>query len=122
MSDRLLHPTGARDILGENHTRRSRLTRRSLLSLSVVPAAKLCAQSRAGGMASRGVKPLPRGKPSGIPFQARFVDVGEKAGLSNVVVSGHADRADYVIEAMSCGVAFLDYDNDGWLDILALSG
>ncbi len=23
---------------------------------------------------------------------------------------------------MSCGAAFLDYDNDGWLDILVLSG
>jgi hypothetical protein len=26
-----------------------------------------------------------------------------------------------VIEAMGCGVAFLDFDNDGWLDILVLS-
>jgi hypothetical protein len=73
--------TGARDILGENQLRRSRLTRRSLLSLSVVLSAKLCAQSSAGGLASRGVKPLPRGKLSGIPFQTRFVDVAEKAGL-----------------------------------------
>ena len=23
---------------------------------------------------------------------------------------------------MGCGVAFFDYDNDGWLDILILSG
>ncbi len=38
------------------------------------------------------------------------------------MVAGHLQRADYVIEAMSCGVAFLDYDNDGWLDILVLSG
>ena len=38
------------------------------------------------------------------------------------MVSGHPERADYVIEAMSCGAAFFDYDNDGWLDILVLSG
>ena len=31
-------------------------------------------------------------------------------------------RVDYVIEAMSCGAAFFDYDNDGWLDILVLTG
>jgi hypothetical protein len=31
-------------------------------------------------------------------------------------------RAPYVIEAMSCGAAFFDYDNDGWLDILVLTG
>lgn len=38
------------------------------------------------------------------------------------MVCGHPNHADYVIEAMSCGVAFLDYDNDGWLDILVLTG
>ncbi len=39
-----------------------------------------------------------------------------------MVVAGHPARADYVVEAMSCGVAFFDYDNDGWLDILVLCG
>jgi hypothetical protein len=73
-------------------------------------------------MASRGVKPAPRGKPSGLPFHARLTDIGAQAGLRHPVVCGHPDHADYVIEAMSCGVAFLDYDNDGWLDILVLTG
>ena len=45
-----------------------------------------------------------------------------QAGFKETVVAGHAHHADYIIEAMSCGVAFLDYDNDGWLDILVLSG
>ncbi len=73
-------------------------------------------------MASRGVKSAPRGKPSGLPFHARFTDVAAQAGLQNVVISGHREKADYVLEAMSCGAAFFDYDNDGWLDILVLSG
>ncbi|PYT27145.1 MAG: RNA-binding protein, partial [Acidobacteria bacterium] len=73
-------------------------------------------------MASRGVKPLPRGKPSGLPFQARLTDIAGQAGLKQVVVCGHPNHADYVIEAMSCGAAFFDYDNDGWIDILVLSG
>ncbi len=73
-------------------------------------------------MASRGVKPAPRGKPSGLPFHARFTDVARQAGLTRAVVAGHADRADYITEAMSCGAAFFDYDNDGWLDILLLTG
>jgi len=73
-------------------------------------------------MASRGIKPAARGKPSGLPFHARFTDIATQAGLRAPVIAGHPKHADFVIEAMSCGVAFLDYDNDGWLDILILAG
>ena len=101
------------------------MTRRSLLSLLAASATNLYSQqssARIDGMASRGVKAAPRGKRSGLPFHARFTDVAAQAGLKQIVVAGHPNRADYVIEAMSCGVAFFDYDNDGWLDILVLSG
>jgi hypothetical protein len=103
----------------------SLLSRRNLLRAIASPAVcRLYPQSRpsAPGMASREVKPVPRGKPSGLPFHARLTDIAAQAGLKHPVVSGHRDHADYVIEAMSCGVAFLDYDNDGWLDILVLTG
>jgi len=73
-------------------------------------------------MASRGVKAAPRGKFSGLPFHARFTDIAQQAGLKQPVISGHPRHADYVLEAMSCGAAFFDYDNDGWLDILILTG
>ena len=73
-------------------------------------------------MASRGVRPQPRGKPSGLPFHARFTDVAARAGLRAPVIFGPEDRMDYILESMGCGVAFLDYDNDGWLDVLLLSG
>ena len=80
------------------------------------------ARAQRGGMASRGVKPQPRGKPTGLPFNAKFVDVAEQAGLRSPVIFGPVDRMDYIIEAMGAGVAFIDYDNDGWLDIFVLSG
>jgi len=100
-----------------------RLTRRSLLSFLAWPAIRCLGQTTPGqGMASRGVTAAPRGKPSGLPFHARFTDVAQQAGLKEIVVSGHPARADYVIEAMSCGAAFFDYDNDGWLDVLVLTG
>jgi enediyne biosynthesis protein E4 len=73
-------------------------------------------------MASRSVKAVRRAAPSGRPFHARFTDVSARAGLKHTVIAGHSDRADYIIEAVSCGVAFLDFDNDGWLDIFVLSG
>jgi hypothetical protein len=74
------------------------------------------------GSASRGVKPQTRSKPSGIPFLAQFTDVAAAAGLTHPVIYGPVDHADYILEATGCGVAFFDYDNDGWLDILILNG
>jgi hypothetical protein len=74
------------------------------------------------GMASRNIRPQPRGKPSGLPFHANFTDVAAHAGLRAPVIYGPPGRMDYILESMGCGVAFLDYDNDGWLDIFLLSG
>ena len=73
-------------------------------------------------MASRGVKHSPRAKPSGLPFHARFTDVAHRAGLREPVIFGGVDTNAYIIEAMGAGIAFFDYDNDGWLDALVLSG
>jgi hypothetical protein len=78
----------------------------------------ICAQ----GIASRGVKPQPRGKPSGIPFPVRFVDIAEQAGINAVSYYGPVDRADYIVETSGGGAAFIDFDNDGWLDIFVLTG
>jgi len=102
------------------------LNRRAVLSWLAMPVLSAFAGQDASapgeGMASRRVKAAPKGKPSGLPFYAHFLDVAQAAGLNEPVVSGHPDRADYVIEAMGCGAAFIDYDNDGWIDILVLSG
>lgn len=76
----------------------------------------------AQGVASRNVKPQPRGKPSGLPFPARFVDVAKEAGLTAPAIYGGVESKDYLLEAIGCGAAFFDYDNDGWLDIFLPSG
>jgi len=73
-------------------------------------------------MASRGVKALPRGKPSGLPFHARFTDVGHAAGLREPVIYGDVETQRYLLENMGCGCALLDYDNDGWMDLVVLTG
>ncbi len=92
------------------------VSRRALL------AALSARRSSAQGIATRGVTPTPRGKPSGIPFHARFTDVAATAGLTHPVIYGDAGNASYIVETTGCGVAFFDYDNDGWLDILVLNG
>jgi hypothetical protein len=76
----------------------------------------------AQGVSTRNVKPTPRGKPSGIPFNARFTDIAAQAGLRASIPYGGIDHKTYILETVGCGVAFFDYDNDGWLDILILSG
>src|SRR5947207_2366359 len=71
---------------------------------------------------SGGVRPQPRGKPSGLPFHARFTDVAASAGLRQPVIYGGVSGNEYILETIGCGAAFFDYDNDGWLDIFLLSG
>ena len=93
-------------------------TRREYLLSLVAGAGSMWAQ----GVASRGVKPLPRGKPSGLPFHARFTNVAVSAGLHAPVIYGGVDRKQYILETIGCGAAFIDYDRDGWLDIFLLSG
>ena len=94
------------------------MTRREMLWL----LASAARAQQTGGMATRGVAPQPRGKPSDLPFSARFTDVAFAAGLREPVIYGPEGRADYILESMGCGLAFLDYDNDGWQDLLVLSG
>lgn len=74
------------------------------------------------GVASRKTVAVPRGRPSGRPFLAHFTDVTRSAGLTYPTIYGPVDHKDYIIETVGCGCAFLDYDNDGWMDILVLSG
>ncbi|MGC2672995.1 MAG: VCBS repeat-containing protein, partial [Candidatus Acidiferrum sp.] len=51
-----------------------------------------------------------------------FVDVAREAGLNSPNVWGGIDRKQYIIEAKGSGLAFFDYDNDGWLDIYFTNG
>ena len=92
--------------------------RRDWLKLLALSGTGVWAQ----GISTRSVRPLPRGKPSGLPFHAHFTDIAATAGLVAPTVYGGVDTKKAIIETTGCGVAFFDYDNDGWLDILVLCG
>ncbi|MBV9341980.1 MAG: CRTAC1 family protein [Acidobacteria bacterium] len=74
------------------------------------------------GVSARKSAAQPRGKPSGLPWHSNFSDIASHAGLVSPTVYGFSDHKDYIVETLGCGCAFLDYDNDGWLDIFLLSG
>jgi enediyne biosynthesis protein E4 len=98
-------------------------TRRGFLQLSLGSLISLASPRLfAQGVAQHTAKPMARPAPSGRPFHAHFVDVAAAAGLTAPVIYGGVDSKKYILEATGCGCAFLDYDNDGWVDIFLLSG
>ena len=99
------------------------ITRRQMIA-SLVAAAGTAMSGAAFGqcISSRGVKAQPRGKPSGRPFLSRITDVARQARLTQPIIYGGADTKSYIIEVVGCGLAFIDYDNDGWVDLFVLSG
>jgi enediyne biosynthesis protein E4 len=72
------------------------------------PAAHVVAASASGAAAGSG--------------GVQFVDVAKEAGLTLPNVWGGIDRKRYIIEAKGSGLAFFDYDHDGWLDIYLTNG
>ncbi len=50
-----------------------------------------------------------------------YRDIAEQAGLRGVAVSGSSTDKSYIVESTGTGVAVLDYDGDGLLDILLVS-
>src|ERR1700693_4377012 len=98
-------------------------SRRSFVGLGVGAALSLrAARLLAQGVSTHSAKPLPRPAASGRPFNAHFVDVADAAGLHAPVIYGDPEIKKYIVESTGCGCAFIDYDNDGWMDVFMLSG
>ena len=100
------------------------LTRRAFLQSAGAAGLIFSVAARLGGqgMASRGIKPAPRPKFSGRPWPVTFTDVAPHAGLTSPTVYGDEYTKRYIVEANGPGIAFYDYDHDGWLDVFVPSG
>jgi len=70
----------------------------------------------------QGVVSATRPDPPRPSVRVRFVDVTAAAGLRFTNVSGEANRKDYIFEAKGGGLAALDFDNDGWMDLVFAQG
>ncbi len=53
---------------------------------------------------------------------ADFQNIAKQAGVQDIFPNGGAATKDYIIETTGSGIAFIDYDNDGLLDLFVLSG
>ncbi len=52
---------------------------------------------------------------------AQFEDISAGSGLDAPLVSGSAEKR-YILESMGGGVGFIDFDDDGWIDIYLVNG
>ena len=50
-----------------------------------------------------------------------FRNITQQAGLDFTLTSGLASK-EYILESMSGGVGWIDFDNDGWMDIYLING
>jgi hypothetical protein len=56
------------------------------------------------------------------PLGVSFLNVARESGLNAKTIFGGEHKNKYLLETTGCGVAFYDYDNDGWLDIFLVNG
>ncbi len=55
-------------------------------------------------------------------WPVQFTDIAATAALTFPSIYGGVDQKRFIIETNGAGVALIDYDRDGWLDALVLSG
>jgi hypothetical protein len=51
-----------------------------------------------------------------------FTSMGRAAGLNSKTIYGDEGRNRYLLETTGSGIAWFDFDNDGWLDIFVVNG
>src|SRR5207249_1349495 len=64
---------------------------------------------------------LSDGTAKGSSNEIRFEDMAASAGIGARIVCGTAEKK-WTPEANGTGCGWLDYDNDGWMDLLVVNG
>jgi hypothetical protein len=55
-------------------------------------------------------------------YGVTFANIARSAGISHKTIYGDEHKNKYLLETTGCGVAWFDYDNDGWLDLFFVNG
>lgn len=56
------------------------------------------------------------------PLPFSFTEIAARAGITHATVFGDRTHNRYLLETTGSGVALIDYDNDGWMDIFFVNG
>src|SRR6185312_7039651 len=91
---------------------------KSALVLSLDNVLALARPLRAQALLSAAEEPAKAATGLGLSF----IDVARESGLNAKTIYGGEHKNKYLLETTGCGVAFYDYDNDGWLDIFLVNG
>src|SRR4051794_24150347 len=89
-------------------------------SLAVLCLAVLAGCSSLSGASRHDAAAIVSASPTATGASVRFTDITEKAGIRFQQQSSKTPRK-YLIETFGSGCAFIDYDGDGWQDILLLN-
>ena len=79
------------------------------------------APSLAGTQAIGGTRPVAEAQPAAVQWPVQLVDVTDATGITFQHTDGSSGKR-FVIESMTGGLALLDYNQDGALDIYFLNG
>ena len=55
-------------------------------------------------------------------LSVRFINIAKQAGIDFFCIFGGLETKKYIIETTGSGVAFLDFDRDGWQDLYFVTG
>ena len=83
---------------------------------------KIGAQERTYDAKAAPPPPGPKSPIEGTPLGVSFVDVVKESGLNVKTIYGGEFTNKYLLETTGCGLAFYDYDDDGWLDLFLVNG
>jgi len=92
-----------------------------VLSLAVPKRLRAFAQNESAGQKTAAATPVSSSTAS-TDLGVSFEDIGRASGLNTKTIFGGEHKNKYLLETTGCGVAFYDYDNDGWLDIFLVNG
>src|SRR6476469_5036493 len=88
-----------------------------------IPVVLVLASMLAGGPSTKkeAAKPASSSAPSATLSPLHFADITQSAGIHFVHTNGAFGKK-YLPESLGPGCAFIDYDGDGWPDILLVNG